>query len=388
MANLANVPGLGLMSARYASGELSLGGLNILAGLPSESVIAFSYTDNTNDQADDLIVEIADPSRSWMKTYAPKKGSECTGKIKVYNWINPGDSRSLDCGTLFIDEIGYAGPPNVVAIKATSIPTDGIKNEQVSESWNETSLREIAQEKADKHGMTLVWATKQAPPVEQYIEQNETPDLEFLRDKAKDMGLQVRMFNKQLIFYSEEEYEAQPSVFTITYGASSILSYSFISRLNDVYAKAEVAYSNPDSGGVIKGDFHPLKPPEGAKATTRYTQRMEDEETEGGGDGGGLERAGTDPGYIGGDTISYDPHPLAGSKAQNLAKNKLRAKNKHEKEATIRMFGNPDYLSGLNAELVGFGLFDGKWFIEASTHEVGSNGYQTELKLHAALEGY
>jgi uncharacterized protein len=378
------------MTARYASGELSLGGIDILASLSSENVIAFSYEDHTDDQGDSLIVEIADPSRSWMKDYLPKKGSECTAKVKVYNWTTPGDSRSLDCGSFWLDEISYAGPPNVVAVKATSIPPEGIKGEQQSYGWEETSLRQVAEEKAGKHDLTLVWATQKAPAVEARIDQNETPDLEFLRDRAKDQGLNVKLFNKQLIFYSEEEYESRPAAFTITYGSSSILSFMFTSRLNDTYQKAEVSYVDPETGGHVEGEFEDTDPASTKKGTTRHTERVEDE-GEGGGNGGnggdGGEGREAHPEYIGGDTIDYDPDPASNAKATEKAKHKLRAKNKREKTATIRTFGNPDYLSGLNVELVGFGIFDGKWFIESTVHEVGSNGYQTELKLHVAL-GY
>jgi uncharacterized protein len=375
------------MTARYASGELSLGGINILASLSSENVIAFSYEDHTDDQGDSLIVEIADPSRSWMKNYLPKKGSECTAKIAVYNWVSPGDSRSLDCGSFWLDEINYAGPPNVVAVKATSIPPDGIKGEQQSYGWDNMSLQQVAEEKAGKHGLTLVWATQKAPAVEARIDQNETPDIEFLRDKGKDQGLNVKLFNKQLIFYSEEEYEARPAVFTITYGGSSILSFMFTSRLHDTYQKAEVSYTSPDTGTVIEGEFNDPDPASSKRGTTRHNIRVESEEEGEGGDGGdgGELREGSTPGYV--TEVNLDPDPASNERANEKAKHHLRAKNKREKTATFRMFGNPDYLSGLNAELVGFGIFDGKWFIESTVHEVGSNGYQTELKMHAVL-GY
>jgi Bacteriophage probable baseplate hub protein len=374
------------MTARHASGELSLGGIDILASLSSQNVIAFSYEDHTDDQGDSLIVEIADPSRSWMKDFLPKKGSECTAKIKVYNWTTPGDSRTLDCGSFWLDEINYAGPPNVVAVKATSIPPDGIKGEQNNFGWENSSLRQVAEEKAAKHGLSVVWATKKAPPVEQRIDQNETPDLEFLRDRAKDQGLNVKLFNKQLIFYSEEEYEAQPGVFTITYGASSILSFAFASRLHDTYQRAEVSDVNPDTGNHIEGEFEDKDPASTKKGTTRHQERIEDDSEGGEGNGGdgGEGRAGYPPYGV---EIDLDSDPASTARANEKAKHKLRAKNKREKTATFRMFGNPDYLSGLNAELVGFGIFDGKWFIESTVHEIGSNGYQTELKLHFAL-GY
>ena len=118
---------MALITARNAKGSLSLGGANILMGL-GNSITSFTWTDNTSDQADDLSVEIADPDRTWMETNLPEKGVECTAKIEVENWTAPGDSRQIDCGVFWLDQIGFSGPPNIVSIKAVSIPVNtGVK---------------------------------------------------------------------------------------------------------------------------------------------------------------------------------------------------------------------------------------------------------------------
>ena len=83
------------MTARHAGGSLVVGGVDLLASLSSQAITSFTYTDNTNDQADDLSAEIADPQRTWMQTYLPTKGVECTATIKVYNWKMPGDTRMM-----------------------------------------------------------------------------------------------------------------------------------------------------------------------------------------------------------------------------------------------------------------------------------------------------
>jgi phage protein D len=123
----------------------------------------------------------------------------------------PGDSRELDCGTFFLDQIDFAGPPNTVSIKATSIPCDGIKTTKRYRAWENTGLQEIAAQIAGEHGLGLVWDTKEVPK-DPRIDQVEMPNLEFLRDRAKDFGLSLKLFNKQLILYSEEEYEQKGAV--------------------------------------------------------------------------------------------------------------------------------------------------------------------------------
>jgi uncharacterized protein len=376
----AGIPGIGLAAARYAIGEFSAGGINILGGV-SESVVSFSYTDNTNDQADDLSVEVADPSRTWMQSL-PKKGSECTAKIKVSNWLMPGDSRELDCGSFYLDQIDFQGPPNTVTIKASSIPQDGIKTTKRYRAWENTGIQQIAAQIAGEHGLGLVWDAI-AAPIAKRIDQVEMPNLEFLRDRAKDYGLSLKLFNKQLILYSEEQYEAKGAVYTIIYGASNILSYSFSSKLDQTFASATDSYVDPETGELIEGVFQAPEPPEGQEAIDKYNERVEGEGGGGGGGGGGGATT-----RASGLVDFKSTGGAASAAATTKAKSKLRERNKHEKEASLTIFGNPDILSGLCVELQGFGMFDDKWFVESSTHEIGASGYTTNLKLRAALKGY
>jgi phage protein D len=74
--------------------------------------------------------------------------------------------------------------------------------------------------------------------------------------------------------------------------------------------------------------------------------------------------------------------------SERKCKAKLREKNKKEHASSIKTVGNLDYLSGLCCQTVGWGVFDRKWFIESSIHDVSDSGYTTDLKLRGALKGY
>jgi uncharacterized protein len=387
LATLSSIAGV--LTARHASGKLIVGGIDILGALESTSVLAFGYTDNTSDQADDFAVEIADPHRTWMQSYLPKKGSEVQASIKVFNWTTPGDTREFDCGTFFIDEIEYAGPPNMVKIKATSIPVaTGLKSQKKYRFWEDVPVQAIAAQVSAEHGLALIWdVAKSVAGKLKRVDQVEMPDLEFLRDLAKDWGIKLKIFNRQLVMYSEEEYEAKPPVYTMLYGAANIISYQFTSQLSDKFAKGMVAYVSPITGNKIEGEFVAPEKPEGVgdDTTNEDTTRVEDEDDGDGGDVGGDGRglremaAGVD--YT-------NENAAAAEAAKQKAKSKLREKNKWEKEATILIVGDPGYISGLCVQLLGFGIFDGQWFIDSSRHSISEEGYVTELQMHMALKGY
>lgn len=372
---------VGMMTARHASGSFIVGGIDILLGAASDSVLSFSYTDNTNDQAHGIAIQIADPSRTWMQQFLPKKGVETEAKIQVTNWLHPGDSRTLDCGIFWIDQIDCSGPPNVVAVMGTSVPVNtGIKNQKKFAAWEDVDILTIAEEIAAKNNMVVVWESKEVPEKKPRIDQSETPDLEFLRDKCKEESLSIQVYKKQIVIYSEKEYEERPSVYILAYGASNIIAYSLSSKLDDTYKSAKNSYVDPDTGMVIETEFEPEESPEGTESElmeNEIEQSMDEDNT--GDPEEGLREAREMIGYV-----DFGPNAYPDKKV----KSKLREKNKHEKTATFTVFGNPDYRSGLNVDLIGFGIYDGKWFIESSVHDITESGYTTQLSLHYCLKGY
>jgi uncharacterized protein len=370
----------GTLTARHAGGSLVVGGVDLLAGLASQSILSFAYTDNTSDMADDLSVQIADPARTWMQNFLPKKGVECTAQIKVFNWKMPGDTRQIDCGVFWLDQIDFKGPPNTVSISASSVPViSGIKNQKKFRSWENQNLTEIAQQIASDNGLTLMWDTKQNPMV-QRADQVDSADLEYIRDKVKECSLSLKIFKRQLVVYSEEEYEARPPVYLLTYGMANILNYSFSSKLDDTYKSATNAYLDPDTGKVLESTFEPGEAPEGTGSELMLNETIDGPPDEGEGGEGKLREG--DGGFIDYTTGSQASDETAKTKA------KLRDKNKREKESSILVAGNPSYISGLNVQIAGFGTFDGKWFISSSVHQISSAGYTTELRMRACLSGY
>jgi hypothetical protein len=379
-------------TARSAKPSLVVGGIDILAGVAAQNILSFSYTDNTSDQADNLGIEIADPKRTWMRKYLPKKGMEIIAYITVINWNIPGDTRKLKCGTFFVDNVGIRGFPNVVTMSGTSIPTnEGLKNEKRTKSWENSGLKSIAEEIASQNGLSLVYDAKDDPTV-QRTDQVEKADIQYIRERAKDNSLSVKIHDKKLIIYSEKEYEAKEPIFILAYGKSNILSYEFNSKCDDTYSSAENSYVNPETGKITQTTFTPDNPPEGVNSVHRINERVDFDKR--GNVAYDYQRHLRAGGYEAYDYTNDAPAQNAGKGAatqeRSLQKceSKLREKNKREKQCIMAVHGNINYLSGINFRLVNWGVFDGKWFAESTAHDISEGGYITQLRLRTALEGY
>lgn len=66
------------------------------------------------------------------------------------------------------------------------------------------------------------------------------------------------------------------------------------------------------------------------------------------------------------------------------AKAEARNKNKHVKTGNLSLLGDENLLQGVTVDIENFGAFDGKYFIESSTHKV-TGGYTVDIKIREGL---
>lgn len=386
--------------ARTARGHLIVNGVDLLAGVSAEHIMDFSYTDSTSDKADDLSIRIRDPHRNWMLRYLSgeaKAGIECSASISITDWSAPEDSRTLECGIFWINHIGF-GYTCDVDIKASSIPPNGAKNTKKHRAWEGSSIKSIGEQIASDNGLTLFYDTQTNPRAKR-AEQKEKSDIEYLRTLCKELKLSLKIHKKQLVIYSEEEYEARDAVFELKWGAKNILGFSFDWKVDDAFKKCECAYVNPETGRITKEEFEDSSALEDCDQEVLSRSILKTNEClyyDPRGTGGA---AGFLMPYVDMEDVrknDWDDAPGsnkgkgngAKAKAKGKAQAKLREKNKKVKECSFKVFGNIDYISGLCFSTSGFGVFDRKWFIETSTHCIGGGGYTTDLKCRHTLTGY
>ncbi|MCM8819763.1 MAG: hypothetical protein NC925_03095 [Candidatus Omnitrophica bacterium] len=330
----------------------------------SSSILSFSYTDNASGKADEIQLRLEDVKGLWKGLLYPKKGSVIKVSIIVDNWDTNGYSESLPCGLFEIDEIQLSGPPDTVEIKAVSIPiSSNLRGEKKTRAWETIRLSKIASEIAAKSGLKLIFDCDE-DPVYDRVEQSKQNDLEFLFKLCNDAGLAIKVANKKLIIFDEEKYEAKNAVRKIIKGETDLLSYSFSTSSRDVYKSAEVNYHDPETGEKIKASFTPKNGPKVGQ-TLKINESSNFAK------------------------VKKSPKDAKATLAIKKAKKRLREKNKNEFKANLRLVGDIKLCAGSVVEIEGFGIFDGKYFIEMAVHNLDSSGgYITEIEIRKTLEGY
>lgn len=328
----------------------------------SKYLKSISYTDNLSGEADDLQITLEDKAGLWQSTWMPEKGALLDVMLQQKYWQTLSAlPQSLRLGLFEIDEITSSGYPSEVQIKAVSVPDNNtLRGTERSRSWEKAKLQVIANDIASAAGMSLFWDTEENPVLDR-AEQTEQSDLSFLYAICKDKGLALKISDKKIIIFDEAKYEAEKAKITIVkpgtvYKKESGMKYLFVgtgyslrTKIRDIYAACRVSYQQGSSKSNIEATYTAA----GKK----------------------------------GKTLQVNEQVESVAEALNLAKKRLREKNKDEVTGSLNMLGNFVLLSGVTVNLLGFGAFDDKYLIIRASHDIGS-GYTTNIDVRRCLNGY
>lgn len=296
-------------------------------------------------------LEKSDSSDSSDGGQSSTKGLRIQAVIVRQNWKSDGKDDVLECGQFSLDDISASGPPGVINIKATSLPySSTIRQMKKSKSWESYSLSGIANEIADKNGMTCMFQSGTDPSYER-VEQYRMSDIEFLKKLCQDNGCSLKVSNNIIIIFDQAEYEKKKTIRTIKYGDGSYTKYKLSTVSNDRYASCRVSCTTND-GKVIQATALV----DGYDKDNKDNQCLEIKQT-----------------------------VKSEEEARLLAEKMLRLHNKYEKTATFTLPGDTSLLAGCVVELKKWGAFDGKYIIKQAKHQVSGSGYTTQITLRVAL---
>lgn len=311
-------------------------GKNITADI-APFLTAFTFTDNSENNADDLSITLQDRNSVWLNEWMPSKGDTISASISSGRYV-------MHCGSFEIDEISYSFPPRTITLKAVSCAVSKQSAlENHNRTWYDTTLQAIAQDIATSGGLSLFYDA-QDYPLEQR-EQFHSPDLPFLQQLCSSFGLSVKISTGKIIIFNENDYDSHDSADTITPDSSRLLSASFTSKSAKIFRKSHVKFHHPIKNETYEAEYEDSDE-EGSERELEIFERVDSQE-----------------------------------QAQQVARQSLIRNNSKEITATLSLIGNSLYLAGLNISLDGFGMFTGKYFIDKVTHSVGPGGWTASLSL-------
>jgi phage protein D len=214
----------------------------------SKYLLSITYTDKDQGESDELDITVEDVDGFWRNTWYPQK------KDTLQLSIGYDNGTLTDCGTFEIDEITLSGPPDVVTIKSLAAGISKAMRTKNSQSFENLTLRQIAQFIASKHRFTLLGSIGNIKF--NRVTQKKETDLGFLHRVSSDYGFLFSVRNKQLIFTSVFEIENGSSVIEID--RTELRTYSLKDKTSETYKEANVKYHDPKHKESERGKSYDL----------------------------------------------------------------------------------------------------------------------------------
>ena len=341
------------MLARRTSVDVTFDGTDITKDI-KPYLQSITYTDDTDDLADDLKIEIQDRDTVWLEKWLTEAVEAAAGGklsisavIKPENWAK---DEKLKTGAFELDSVDASGPPAKVTISASSLAfSSDLRQTRKSKAWKNYNLSGIASEIAGNAGMSRQYEASTNPSYDR-VEQTRQSDIEFLRKLCQDAGISIKATDGKLVLYDQAEYEAKGPVLTIERGAKGgYTKYKLhVGSADTQYAKCRVRYMDPATGKCIEGTAE-------------------------------------DSGVSGDQCLEIKAKVGSVGEAQTLAKKSLRLHNKMARTATFTMPGDVGLVAGVTVQLKGWGGWDGKYIVTRAVHTVGGGGYTTQITLRKVL---
>ncbi|WP_299920473.1 transcriptional regulator [uncultured Megasphaera sp.] len=339
----------------------------------AQYLISASYTDNLSGQVDDISLTLEDKAGLWQSDWMPVKGSTLDIILCTYNWQGLYDGEfDTTLGTFEVDEIEMTSAPDVVNIKAVAISIGDdstLRSTMRSKTWENISVRKVANDIAWENGLKLFWDCDDNPKIDK-LEQNDESDLSVLQKVCDDAGFALKITTDTIIVFDEAKYEqAEPVIEIYHPGTTNVMDvaeadgtptperifhstgYSFKTKIRDVYKKCHIKYTNDQDKSVIESTF-------------------------------------TDSNKSNGATLEIHQQVTSQAEADRLAKKKLREKNRDECTGSYSLDGCQFLCAGETIEMIGFGVFSGRYIVTQAKHDISGSGYVTSIDVRRCLIGY
>lgn len=363
--------------ARRARAKVVFDGVDITDDI-MPYLLSLSYTDNEEDEADDIQIKLQDRDDEWLENWLDEAVEAAaagrlviSASILTENWNDDGKTIELPCGAFELDSICPEGPPSALTMKATALPFSGdARQTKKNKAWESYNLSGIAAEIAGNAGLGIMYESSSDPSYDR-VEQYDESDIEFLKKLCHNAGVSLKVTDMTLVLFDQLEYEKKDAVFTIKkakVGEAAVYSkYKLnMGSADTQYGSCHVSYTNPDTGAVIEGTaIAEGKSDSDSESKSKSSSDAESEQV-----------------------LEITAKVNSVSEAQELAKKMLRLHNKYERTATFNLPGNTALVAGVNVELEGFGGWDAKYMIKNAKHSISSSGYTTSITLRRILEAY
>ena len=329
---------------RKATTTLKFNGKNVDTSL-KDYLESISYVDVASGSSDTLSIKLHNITKQWMKGWYPKKGDAVEGSIKLLDWDKVGKDKKIFCGHFTLDDVSFSGNPMTASFDCVSAPaSESFKTRERNKTWENATISGIAGEVAGRYSLSLSYS---GPSIKiKKLEQSES-DSEFLYKLCKDYGLSMKVYKKKIVIYDQTQMEQKGPVCTL--GMDDFVDNNWEARdsLYGVYSGARISYKDPD-------DDKETSIYVGLKAENAKDSR----------------------------TLRINETADSAADARRKAAAQVNLSNQDATTISGTIWPNIKVCAGVTVKITDFGKFNGKYFVDKSTMELGESGTSQKIEMH------
>lgn len=293
---------------------------------------SLTYEDVASGTSDSISLELKDPENKWLGPWMPEKGAGINVSLSFKNWLDDKDG-IFHCGDFQIDEITSKGRPSTVTIGGAAIPQDnGFNSEERSKTWESGTIRLIGNDIAQRAGLELYYEADEISIAA--VEQNEQTDCSFLYKVCQDYGLGMKVYSRKIVIFDEEKYESRNAPYSIKENdIKGVISWKIKTSVAGTYTGAKFSFSDPNDDKEYQVNI---------------------------GDGNRILN------------INVTADNIRDAELKGIAK--LNNENKKATIMTITIMANPYIVATQTVEIIGFGKFSGKYYIDKVSLKATAGG--------------
>lgn len=310
-------------------------------------ITKFDYTERLDGEADDISLSFLDNNFQFVYDYfLPARGDRLVPTLYFENWYKEDEIHEISLGEFEVDEfeIENRSATQIISIKAVpALVNSSLSGQQKTKSWENTKLSVIAHDIADVQGVELIYSASEILLLR--VDQKGQSDLVFLASLCRQNGLRLKVADKKIIILESREQEKRQVITEESY-------CSFTARVQsqDVYNSVHIKYHDALKNKNFEYSYAPENVPKVGK------------------------------------TLELNDRVSSFAEAEQVAKAKLREKNKKAIELEIKSYPNPFIRCGSVIDFAPVSYLGEKFIVQEMHYALDGKILTQDLKLNLCLD--
>lgn len=318
----------------------------------TDIVTSFSYTERLDGEADDVSLSFLDRNSNFVyECFLPERGDILVPTLYFEHWFKEDEIHEISLGEFEVDEfeISHSTGTQIFSIKAVpAMINSSLSGQKKTRAWENVSLGTVAKDIALARNVECLFYGKEI--FLSRVDQKGQSDLLFLSSLCKKYGMRLKIADKKIIVTDAKDKDKAEQEKRQKITQSDFCSYNVRVQSQDVYNGVHIKYYDALEEKDFEYAYTPKNAPKVGK-TLELNERVE----------------------------NY-------AQAEQVAKARLREKNKKAVEVDMKIFPNPYLRTGCVVEFSPVEYLGETFVVSEMNYQLDGRMLSQNLKLNLCLD--